>query len=474
MVSSRLFMTEEVKNTMSTIEKNVTEQTRAESAPTAFEQEQTENPPALTQPARNRPTRRRFWLTVIFLFLIALIVGGGLVAKFSLFAPKAKPVATFPSGAGPYVMPPLSQAQLYALEQMPAQIQSQELAQLYVSHMSLDAKLGQLIMAQALTYDNSANTPDTMYMINQLQAGGVIMYAIQMNTFNQTKTDLQDMQANASIPLLISADEEGGYVERVQNIFGDRPGALQTYETGDVNNATKLGDGVAHDLQELGINTDLAPDVDVQQVDGPDQYLRTWGYTPQSVITYGGAYLRAVQGNGEIAALKHFPGLGAATTDAHTGLPIIKSSKAHIYSTDLAPYQYFISSSNPLNQPAMIMTTDLLMPALDQNLPAELSPTIITGILRNQFHYNGVVITDALWMDGIANKWGLVQASIMALNAGDDMLLGAIGADQMEMVINGLKGALQDGQISMARVNQAATRIIALKFQYHLIPVPWN
>ena len=199
---------------------------------------------------------------------------------------------------------------------------------------------------------------------------------------------------------------------------------------------------------------------------------RTWGYTPQSVITYGGAYLRSIQGNNEIACLKHYPGL-AAKTDAHTSLPVINSSKDQIYSTDLAPYKYFLSSSDPLNMPGMIMTTDLLMPALDPTLPAELSPTIINGILRNQLHYDGVVITDALWMDGIAKKWNLVQASIMALNAGDDMLLGAIGSDQMEMVLNGLKSALQDGQLSMARVNQAVTRIIALKFQYHILHAPW-
>jgi len=121
----------------------------------------------------------------------------------------------------------------------------------------------------------------------------------------------------------------------------------------------------------------------------------------------------------------------------------------------------------------MIMTTDLMMPALDSKLPAELSPTIITDILRNQLHYNGVVITDALWMDGIAQKWNLVQASIMALQAGDDMLLGAIGSAQMEMVLNGLKAALQDGQLSMNRINQAVTRIIALKFQYHILQTPW-
>lgn len=416
------------------------------------------------QPARRK--YRLLWLMLAIGCILLMMFSTNGDASLLLARNTATSLTTY---HGPFVNLPLSAAQINALEHLPTRLRSQQLAQLYVSHMTLDEKLGQLFMVQALTYHNSANTPDTMYMLNQLHAGGIIMYAIQMNTLTQTKGDIQQMQQQASIPLLVSADEEGGYVERVQKIFGDRPGALQTYQTGDVNKATQLGESITHDLHILGINTDLAPDVDVQQVDGPDQYLRTWGYTPQSVITYGGAYLRAVQGNGEIAAMKHFPGLGAATTDAHTSLPIIKSSKEHIYATDLAPYQALLSSTNPLNDPGMIMTTDLMMPALDPTLPAELSPTIITGILRNQFHYDGVVITDALWMDGIAQKWNLVQASIMALNAGCDMLLGAIGSQQMLMVLHGLKAALADGQLSMARVDQAVTRIIALKYQYHIL-----
>ncbi len=428
------------------------------------------------KPSEHKSTkhkRRNVVLLSVLLLLIALIVAGGTAAKYILFTPKLK-VVTFPSGKGAYALPPLSENELESILHLPEHMREQQLAQLYVSHMTLDEKLGQLFMVQALTYNDSANTPDTMYMLNQLHAGGIIMYAIQMNTFKQTKQDIEDMQLHASIPLIVSTDEEGGFVERVQKIFGDRPGALQTYETGNVANATKLGQSISHDLQSLGINADNAPDVDVQQVDGPDQYLRTWGYTADSVIKYGGAYLRAVQGSGEIAGLKHFPGLGAAKTDAHTSLPTINSSKQQIYSVDLAPYKALISSSNPLNHPDMIMTTDLLMPALDPVLPAELSPAIITGILRNQFHYDGVVITDALWMDGIAKKWNLVQASIMALNAGDDMLLGAIGSGQMIMVLNGLKDALSSGELQMSRVNQAVTRIIELKMQQHLIQVPWS
>ena len=204
------------------------------------------------------------------------------------------------------------------------------LANMYLSRMTLDQKLGQLFMVQHWGYTYSA---DLETMIHDQYAGGAIMYGNQMNTYNQTKNDIIRMQKKAWMPLLISADEEGGFVERIMNIFGHRPGALEMYQTGNIQNAAKLGHSITHDLQSLGINTDLAPDVDVPVAMGPDQYLRTWGYTPQSVIKWGGTYLRAIQGDGEIGCLKHFPGLGAASTDAHAELPVVKRSLDQLYST---------------------------------------------------------------------------------------------------------------------------------------------
>ncbi|HLX56305.1 MAG TPA: glycoside hydrolase family 3 N-terminal domain-containing protein [Ktedonobacteraceae bacterium] len=406
----------------------------------------------------------KLWGLVLLpvLGLVVMVSGDIDRVAFSGYSPLAGAAVV-----GPMVGQPLDGLQLNELEHLESYMQYKQRASLYVSHMTLDEKLGQLFMVQS--YDQFYS-PSLEYMISNLHAGGVIMYAFQMQTLDQTRHDILEMKQHASIPLLISADEEGGYVERIQNIFGHHAGALEIYDTGNVSLATQAGNRIAHDLQVLGINTDLAPDVDVQLVDGPDQYLRTWGYTPNSVITYGGAYLRAVQGDGEIACLKHFPGLGAAQTDAHFNLPIINRTKDQIYSTELAPFKHFIQSSNKLDNPGMIMDTDLLMPAIDPAYPAELSPGIVTGILRDQLGYDGVVITDALWMTGIAQKWGLEQAGVMALQAGNDMLLGAIGPYQMQSMIDAIKAALQNGSLTMARINQAVTRIITLKMQYHLIP----
>jgi beta-N-acetylhexosaminidase len=203
---------------------------------------------------------------------------------------------------------------------------------------------------------------------------------------------------------------------------------------------------------------------------GPDQYMRTWGYTPQSVIQWGGAFLQAVQGDNEIGTLKHFPGLGAATTDAHQDLPVVNRTQDQLYATELAPYKYFTQTRNPLERPGMIMATDVMMPAIDPTYPGELSHTFITDILRHQFGYNGVVITDALYMLGIANKWGLPQASVLSIEAGDDMILGVRDSTDLASSVAALKQAIADGDLPMAQVNASVSRIIALKMQYHIWP----
>jgi beta-N-acetylhexosaminidase len=427
-------------------------------------------PPIISpQPVRSRK-RHRMRVPLIAFFLLLT----GLVGIASLFVPRffentsgSGSVSGFtltPGGA--FVRPPLTPAQQAALMHLVGYMKYKQLASLYVSHMTLDEELGQLIMVE---YADTYYSPDLDTMVNKLHAGGVIMYEFQMKTFNQTKGDIALMQQHASIPLLISTDEEGGpYVHRLTSIYGYRMSATEIANTGDPNVATQQGAKAAHDLLALGINENLAPDVDVNLVNGYDMVTRTFGNTPQSVVEYASAYMKGLQGNGAVGCIKHYPGLGDASIDAHTGLPVVNQTRDQIYSIDLAPFKAFIQSPDQLVNPGMIMPTDVLMPAIDPTYPAELSHIFMTDILRKQFGYDGVVLTDALYMKGV--KWNMNEAAVLALNAGNDMLLGPTGADQMLSMINALKAALQNGTLSKARIDEAATRIIALKMEYHLMP----
>src|SRR6266487_2413075 len=340
----------------------------------------------------------------ILLLLFTILVATSAIFEPHLFANRAGSNSSTAFGArGPFMKAPLNVIQLNKLWHLVTRMQYKQLASLYVSHMTLDEELGQLFMVQS--YDQFYS-PSLEYMITQLHAGGVVMYAFQMQTFNQTKHDIAEMQKHAFLPLLVSTDEEGGpYVHRLSHIYGPRMSATDIYETGDPNVAAQQGHKAAHDLLALGINENLAPDVDVNLVNGYDMVTRTFGNTPQSVFTYAGAYMKALQGDGVVACIKHYPGLGDATPDAHTTLPVVHRSRDQIYSVELAPFKAFIQSPDRLLNPGMIMPTDVLMPAIDPVYPAELSHIFMTDILRKQFGYDGVVLTDALYMQGITQKW---------------------------------------------------------------------
>jgi len=429
--------------------------------------------PIVIKPPQQPQRRRKIVLLLTAFLLIIIIAGGSFIGQRLLSGSSALPelsTTTSIGPTGPFIQQPLSIQQIDNLRHLTAHMQYKQLASLYVSRMTLDEEVGQVIMVE---YGDTSYTDDVNIMINQLHAGGVIMYEFQMLTANQTQHDIALMQKNATLPLLVSTDEEGGIVHRLSNIYPPRPSALSIYASGNPDYAAQQGHLVAHDLKALGINVNLAPDVDVALIpNAPDQITRTFGYTASSVIQYASPYLKAMQGDGVLGTIKHYPGLGDASIDAHAGLPVVNRTKEQIYATELAPFKYFIQSHDKLENPGLIMPTDVLMPAIDPIYPAELSHTFMTDILRKQFGYDGVVLTDALYMKGVeinGQQISMAQAGVMALNAGDDMLLGPTGSGQMIDMISGLKAALHNGTLSKARLDEAATRIIALKMQNHLM-----
>ena len=206
-----------------------------------------------------------------------------------------------------------------------------------------------------------------------------------------------------------------------------------------------------------------------------DKDLRDFGHTVGDVTKYAGAYVQGLQSTGAIACFKHFPGLGdvPADLDPHSTLPTVNADKDHIYNVNLATFKHFIQSTNPQEQADMIMATDVLMPDIDPKFPAELSHTFITDILRTQFGYDGVVISDSLHLQGVAidgQHLSIGDAAVLAIQAGIDMALNVTGPAEVTEVINALKAALQNGTITQIRIEEAVTRIITLKMERHLMP----
>ncbi|MGH2515029.1 MAG: glycoside hydrolase family 3 N-terminal domain-containing protein, partial [Ktedonobacterales bacterium] len=164
--------------------------------------------------------------------------------------------------------------------------------------------------------------------------------------------------------------------------------------------------------------------------------------------------------------LKHWPGIGSVALDPHKTLPTIDRSLAQLESTDFAAFRGLLSQ-----QPGMIMVTHVLVNAIDPTMPATLSPKMVNGVLRGELGYQGVVVTDSLYMQGIAVRYSLPEAAVLSVEAGDDLLEGAFDTNSMAAMLAALHDAINSGQISMARINQSVTRILTLKASYGILPL---
>ncbi len=339
--------------------------------------------------------------------------------------------------------------------------------------MTLDEKLGQLIMVEFFGSDY-ANT-ELPYMIGQQHVGGYLYQDVNgnfhapSNTIDAAKQFTTQANNDAKIPLLIAIDQEGGLVNKLGDPFyGPSSSAANMVAQGDPNFALNQGTQTAKEMQSVGINVNLAPVVDVGDPANNLLSTRMFSSDAKTVATYAGAFLNGLQNNGIAGCLKHFSGLGSLVgnaNDPHTSLPTVSESMTDLENKDFVPYKTLIQQ----NHPAMIMSTDVITTAIDPSLPAELSPKVIDGVLRKELGYNGVVITDGLYMGGIQQRWSLAQASVLSIAAGNDIVEGAYTANQVASTIQNFKDAIQQGQLTEARVDQSVQRILLMKVQYGII-----
>lgn len=340
-----------------------------------------------------------------------------------------------------------------------------DLAMRITQNMTLDEKLGQMTIVEF--YGSTVNS-DLNAMILQDHIGGVLIENKNGNA--QTRTQLislnQGMQKLAPIPLFISTDYEGGLVNELRQITGERQSEQQIGATGNTQVAYNAGRGAASDLTELDLNVNFMPIVDVlTNPNNPGLPGRTFGSTPQLVTAMGQAYLKGLTDGGVIGCLKHFPGLGSATADPHYSLPYMNRSLATMNAVDLVPYRTMINEG----MVPMVMVTHILNPQLDPKLPTSLSPNVVTGLLRDQLHFKGVIISDTLWMGGVSNTYPLPQAAVLAVKAGIDLILGSRGLADTVNMLNGLHQAVTTGQLNQSQIDASVERILELKMQYKVI-----
>lgn len=344
-----------------------------------------------------------------------------------------------------------------------------------VTDLSLEQKVGQLFLVHF--HGNVAND-DAKTLIEDVGVAGFIYFNWANDLTSSEKVyelshSLKVMAAKtSSIPLLIAVDQEGGLVARLKTGFTEFPGNRALGETEAPELARQCAFAMGQELKAVGINMNLAPVVDINSNPlNPVIGIRSFGSKSETVTAFGKAALQGYKEAGILTSLKHFPGHGDTAVDSHKDLPVLNKSFHELSQTELVPFNNLHGMTDAM------MTAHVMVPALDKENCATLSPEVIQGLLREKMGFKGVIITDSLIMKGVLKNAGSVEeAALRAVQAGNDLLILAgrqslqgdkeyheVTVDVVKRIQMYLVAAVQEGRLSVKRVDEAVERVLQLK-----------
>lgn len=337
--------------------------------------------------------------------------------------------------------------------------------------MSLREKVGQMVMAGI---EGTRPGEDARTLIVEHRIGGVILFARNIETPDQVGRLTNELQAMAvqqagGLPLLIAVDQEGGQVIRIQHAT-HLPGAMAFGAAADPDLAYRAARQVARELRAMGINLNFAPVMDVNNnPKNPVIGIRSFGEDPGLVARLGAATIRGYQDGGVLATAKHFPGHGDTDVDSHIALPTVPHDRERLDAVELFPFRAAIEAGV-----GVIMSAHVTFPAIDPTpgLPATLSRPVLTGLLREELGFEGLIFTDAMEMGAIVNTYGIKEAAVMAVQAGADVVLVGWPKDwRMALeAVTALEEAALSGKIAPERIDASVRRILAAKERLGLLP----
>lgn len=298
---------------------------------------------------------------------------------------------------------------------------------------------------------------------------GICLFRQNMVDEIQLKKLTADLRLILGEGALIGIDQEGGAVVR-STWVPQPPAAMSLGASDDPELCRQVGAAVARGVKALGFNWNFAPVLDLNNnVDNPVISERSFGSDPKRASELALAWMDGSLAEGVACCVKHFPGHGDTNVDSHRDLPTVNKSLEELQALELAPFQIAVSR----NAPAM-MTAHIVYPALDAENPATMSKPILTGLLRDQWNYQGVVITDGMDMHAIAGRYGVGNAAVRALLAGADMVM-ALGTTETQLeTLNALTEVILSGQISLAEVQQKLQRMADLTRTYPCIDTAYQ
>jgi beta-N-acetylhexosaminidase len=289
---------------------------------------------------------------------------------------------------------------------------------------------------------------------------GVCVYGPNIESPGQLRAMAADVSA-ANPHAIVAIDEEGGDVTRLHYMEGSPyPGNAVLGRLDDLELTERVASEVGFALRGAGFNLSFAPDADVNSnPDNPVIGVRSFGADPEHVSLHTAAWTHGLQSTGVAACAKHFPGHGDTAVDSHLALPIVDRPLEQLRSGDLLPFRAAITAGT-----ATIMTSHIMLPALDRDNPATFSERILDGLLRRELGFDGVIVSDALDMRGASGETGIPEAAVRALAAGCDLLcIGSETTDELlDEIIRAVSTAVESGRLPAARLADAANRVNTL------------
>ncbi|WP_404457873.1 beta-N-acetylhexosaminidase [Oceanobacillus kapialis] len=338
-----------------------------------------------------------------------------------------------------------------------------------IASMTMKEKIGQMLM---FGFEGTKINETTRRLIENNHIGGVILFEKNVTDSQQLTAlnrELKEIKVGSQeIPLFISVDEEGGSVSRMPTEIIKLP---DSEEIGDRNSkelAFKVGEAIGERVSTFGFNISMAPVMDINSnPQNPVIGKRAFGDNKEVVSKMGIAEMKGIQSKGVVPVIKHFPGHGDTSVDSHLGLPVVNHNLQSLRKRELVPFKKAINY-----QADMTMVAHILLPAIDKEYPSSLSENVITTLLREELGFKGLVITDDMTMGAILENYDIGDATVKAVQAGNDIVLVCHGDKNKRKALNSLTKAVKDGTITEARVNQSVERILQLKEKYNLSDAP--
>jgi len=325
-------------------------------------------------------------------------------------------------------------------------------------------RVGQRFM---VGFEGLTASADVKALVREFGVGHVVLFDRNVEGPEQLAELVRELQSTAReaglpTPLLVAVDQEGGRVARLKAPWTVWPPPRALGRTGDEGMARRMGAAVAAELAACGIRLEFAPVVDVDtNPDNPVIGDRSFGDDPDLVGRLGAAMVQALQEGGVAACAKHFPGHGDTDVDSHLDLPVLSHPRSRLEEVELPPFRRAIEAGV-----ATVITSHVLFPELDEDLPASLSVPLTTGLLREDLGFEGVVVTDDLEMKAVAMRWTPAEIAVKAAKAGADILAFGREADGQVAAMEGLIRAVEAEEIAFSEMEAAEARVKRLQERF--------